>query len=768
MSAKDPDDLSDFSMVELFRLEVENQSVVFMENLLALEQNPTDASRLGALMRAAHSLKGAARMVDLDAAVVVANELEEVFVAAQAGSLVLLSEHVDVLLHGVDLLQRIAQTPNGKMETEKSGGADGVQQFIRDLDKVRAVEPFEAVKGIVESPQSEDTNVYRSLPSISQTEAAIVSPPNEVNDVPPKHQRFLRVTPENLNRLLALTGESLVESRRLVPFSKSLLRLKREHNELAQILDRIRESLSREKLNEQAEAQVAQARVQLVRCREDLSKRLLELEEFHKRSANLSHRLYDEALACRMRPFADGIQGFPRMVRDLARDLGKQARLEIQGPGTYVDRDILEKLEAPLTHLLRNAIDHAIELPEVRRAAGKPVEGTIRLEAQHSAGNLLIAVSDDGRGIDLADLRKTIVQKKLTAPEAAEQMSESEVLEFLLLPGFTTKQTVTEISGRGVGLDAVQAIVREVRGGIRIWTDLGSGTTFQMRLPLTLSIVRALLVEIGNEPYAFPLVHINRALKVARKDIAVVAGRQHFRFEDQQIGLIAADKIFGGAPGNHSSEQVSVVVIGNKANRYGVVTEKFLGERELVIKPLDPRLGKIKDISSGAILDDGSPVLIVDVEDLIRSVEKSIEAGTLGGVRSGTNEEMLKRPKRVLVVDDSLTVRELEKKLLQSRGYEVEIAVDGMDAWNAARTGHFDLAITDVDMPRMDGIEFVRLIKKDSNLKSLPVMIVSYKDRAEDRRRGLEAGADYYLAKASFHDEALLQAVVNLIGEAKE
>ena len=347
-------------------------------------------------------------------------------------------------------------------------------------------------------------------------------------------------------------------------------------------------------------------------------------------------------------------------------------------------------------------------------------------------------------------------------------MSESEVLEFLLLPGFTTKQTVTEISGRGVGLDAVQAIVREVRGGIRIWTDFGHGTTFQMRLPLTLSIVRALLVEIGNQPYAFPLVHINRALKVAKKDIEVVAGRQHFRFEDRQVGLIAANQIFGGTEDNHPGEQVSVVVIGNKANCYGVVTEKFLGERELVIKPLDPRLGKIKDISSGALLDDGSPVLIVDVEDLIRSVEKSIEAGTLAGVQNGIDGGALKKPKRVLVVDDSLTVRELEKKLLQTRGYEVEIAVDGMDAWNAARTGHFDLVITDVDMPRMDGIEFVTLIKKDSNLKSLPVMIVSYKDRAEDRRRGLEAGADYYLAKASFHDEALLQAVLNLIGEAKE
>jgi two-component system sensor histidine kinase and response regulator WspE len=289
-----------------------------------------------------------------------------------------------------------------------------------------------------------------------------------------------------------------------------------------------------------------------------------------------------------------------------------------------------------------------------------------------------------------------------------------------------------------------------------------------MQLPLTLSIVRALLVEIGNEAYAFPLVHINRVLKVAKKDIEVTAGRQHLRFEDRQIGLIAANQIFGGREDNHWGEQVSVVVIGNKTNCYGVVTEKFLGERELVIKPLDQRLGKIKDISSGALLDDGSPVLIIDVEDLIRSIEKSIDAGTLSGVQSGRGRENKKKPKRVLVVDDSLTVRELEKKLLQTRRYEVEIAVDGMDGWNAARSGHFDLVITDVDMPRMDGIELVTLIKKDSNLKSLPVMIVSYKDRAEDRRRGLDAGADYYLAKASFHDEALLQAVVNLIGEATE
>jgi two-component system sensor histidine kinase and response regulator WspE len=769
MSAKDPADLSDFSMAELFQLEAENQGAVLTENLLGLEQNPADPLRLATLMRAAHSLKGAARMVERDAAVTVAHQLEDVFVAAQEGSLVLLTEHIDVLLRGVDFLLRIAQAPDNQSETENSVRGDEVEEYLRDLALVRVVAPPGAEKAIFEVPRSEQANGIASMTILTaQAEERSDPPLRDRDDAKSQHQRFLRVTPENLNRLLALTGESLVESRRLVPFLKSLLRLKRRHYELAQTLDELRESLSREEFKERAKSQVTQARTQLAQCREDLSMRLLEAEEFHGHSANLSNRLYDEALACRMRPFADGIQGFPRMVRDLGRDLGKQVRLQIIGPETYVDRDLLEKLEAPLTHLLRNAIDHGIELPEVRRESGKSAEGTIQLEAQHSAGNLLITVSDDGRGVDLTDLRNTIIQKNLTTPEAAEQMTESEVLEFLLLPGFTMKQTVTKISGRGVGLDAVQEIVREVRGAIRVRTDFGRGTTFQMQLPLTLSIVRALLVEIGNEPYAFPLAHIQRALKVARKDIEVTAGRPHFRFEDRQIGLISANQIFGGTENNQLDPRVSVVVIGNRSDSYGVITEKFIGERELVIKPLDPRLGKIKDIGAGAILDDGSPVLIIDVEDLIRTVEKSIEAGTLGAVQSGVSGETQKKAKRVLVVDDSLTVRELEKKLLQTRGYEVEIAVDGMDGWNAARTGHYDLVITDIDMPRMDGIEFVTLIKKDSNLKSLPVMIVSYKDRAEDRRRGLDAGADYYLAKASFHDDALLQAVVNLIGEAAE
>jgi two-component system sensor histidine kinase and response regulator WspE len=754
-------------MIELFRLEVENQSVVFAENLLALEHDPADASRLETLMRVAHSLKGAALMVDCEVAGRVAHELENVFVAAQEGSLVLAPEHVDVLFRSMDLIQRIAQAPEDTSGSGESEHVEEAQQFLGELAKVWA-HPSEPANGSSKPRQPQEISVLDLPALIPEAEIAVNELLTDPDDGPQKHQRYLRVTPENLDRLLALTGESLVESRRLVPFGESLLRLKRQHNELAHLLDRILESLRQTKSSEPAEVQIGQVRAQLIWLREELSKRLLEFGEFHRRSTSLSHRLYGEALACRLRPFADGVRGFPRLVRDLARDLGKKARLEIVGPDTYVDRDILEKLESPLTHLLRNAIDHGIEQPEVRAQSGKPSEGVIRLEARESAGNLLITVADDGQGINLADLRIAVVQKKFTTAEAAGQMTDDELLEFLLLPGFTTRQTVTETSGRGVGLDAVQSIIKEIRGEIRIRTQLGHSTTFQMRLPLTLSIVRALVVEIGNEPYAFPLSHITRALKVASKDIQVTAGRQHFRFEDRQIGLIAADQIFGGAEDNSPGESLSVVVIGAEGNCYGMVTGNFIGERELVVKQLDPRLGKIKDISSGALLDDGSPVLIVDVGDLIRSVEKSIEAGTLDSVKSTAGEKIEKRRKRVLVVDDSLTIRELEKKLLQTRGYEVEIAVDGMDGWNAIRSGHFDLVITDIDMPRMDGIEVVTLVKRDLNLKSLPMMIVSYKDRPEDRRRGLEAGADYYLAKASFHETALLQAVVNLIGEATE
>ena len=430
-----------------------------------------------------------------------------------------------------------------------------------------------------------------------------------------------------------------------------------------------------------------------------------------------------------------------------------------------MDRDVLERLEAPLGHLLRNAVDHGIEPPEERIRAGKPREGVVRLEARHVAGLLIIFIEDDGRGVSLEELRTAVAAKKHTTAEIAKTLSEEELLNFLFLPGFSMRNEVTEISGRGVGLDVVQNMAKTLGGSGRLSTQPACGTRFQLQLPLTLSVMRFLLVEVAGEPYAIPLARLTRTLRVPRGEIATLEGREHVPFEGQRVGLVAASQIFGKNP-TATGEELSVVILGDRAKRFGVVVDRFLGERQLVVQPLDARLGKIKDINAGALMPDGSPVLILDVDDLMRSVELLVSEGQLDRVQTAEAVNEGRRRKRVLVVDDSLTVRELERKLIGNAGYEVEVSIDGMDGWNAVRTQPFDLVVTDIDMPRLDGIELVRLIKNDPRLKSMPVMIVSYKDRPEDHNRGLEAGADYYLTKGSFHDETLLNAVADLIGDS--
>lgn len=753
------DDFSDFSLLQLFRVEAENQAEVLTAGLLELERTPTAAEPLESCMRAAHSLKGAARIVDQNAGVRVAHAMEDCFVAAQRGELILTAAHVDALLNGTDLLLRIAQTPEAEMTQWEGAKQPEVDTLVARLafgarpttDAALTETSFSAPLRIAAPVRAPDPEARTPVSNAHGREPA---------------DRVLRITADNLNRLLALAGESLVESRWLKPFSGSLLRLKRAQDQLAHSLEHFRELLPEMAADERLQAAHADLHRQVIDCRRLTVERLVEVEMFERRSTHLAHRLYDEALAGRMRPLADSLHGFPRLVRDLARELGKEARLEIVGETTSVDRDVLEQLEAPLGHMLRNALDHGIESPADRQAAGKPREGRIRIEAHHTAGLLQIAVSDDGRGIDLDHLRGAIVTRALTTAETAAQLSETELLEFLFLPGFTMKETVTEISGRGVGLDVVHAMVKRVRGTVRITLQPGQGARFLLQLPLTLSVVRTLLVEIAGEPYAFPLAYIVRTLKVPRDKLELLEGRQHFPFEGRPIGLVTAHQVLGQGAGDPGSSEMPVIMIGGANGHFGLVVDRFLGERELVVQPLDPGLGKIKDILAAALMENGAPVLIVDVEDLTRSVEKLIASGRLSRVHDvlGTGETRARR-KRVLVVDDSLTVRELERKLLGHRGYDVDVAVDGMDGWNAVRSGDFNLVITDIDMPRLDGIELVALIKKDPRLKAIPVMIVSYKDREEDRRRGLEAGADYYLTKGSFHDETLLQAVVDLIGE---
>jgi two-component system sensor histidine kinase and response regulator WspE len=742
-------------MMELFRMEAEAQTAILSAGLVAVEGATAAPETIEPLMRAAHSLKGAARIVGLDGAVRVAHALENCFVAAQKGKSILGPEHVDILLRGVDMLVQISKSAEHDVERWQSSHAaeiDALVDALTGVTEIKAPEPAQPMQ----SPSRKESGLERAALEVASREG----------------ERVVRVSAESLTRLIGLAGEALVQTYRLRPLVDSLWRLEGRQTGLLECLQALEDRLSGQaKSLPAAERELlARARTEAVYGLQRLHETVESIDGFTRSSEDLSSRLNHEVLASRMRPLADGIHGFPRLVRDLARELGKQARLEVVGQATGVDRDILDRLEAPLNHLIRNALDHGIEFPENRRLAGKDPVGTIRLEARHRAGMLQILLSDDGCGIDLERLRTEVVDRGLTTSGIAQQLNESELLDFLFLPGFSTKRQVTEISGRGVGLDIVRNMVQAVRGSVRVTSRCGKGTRFTLQLPITVSVVRALLVEIGGEPYAFPLNRIDRLFMLDPKDVREIEGKSHTLLDEQPIGLVEATRVLQltAKRGHHPGELVPVVVASDHNHRFGVVVERILGERDLRVAPLDARLGKVPNISSSSVLENGWPVLIIDVEDLIRSIDNLISGRRLGKLTAESAERQVPTTKRVLVVDDSITVRELERQLLENHGYIVDTAVDGVDGWNAVRSVHYDLVVSDVDMPRMDGIQLVRHIKEDASLRAIPVVIVSYKDREEDRLKGLDAGANSYLTKSSFHDQTFLNTVADLIGDAEE
>jgi two-component system sensor histidine kinase and response regulator WspE len=765
------EDLSGFSMLELFRLEAESQTAVLSAGVLAIEELQRSPQTVESMMRAAHSLKGAARIVGLEPAVGVAHGLEDVFVAAGSGQLRVQPEHADLLLAAIDFLASIARAPDA-LDVDGPWPARAAE-LVADLASLLAHDgaatqagPAPGGGGATLIPEPAPPAPAAEPATVSAAAPLASAAPSPMTPAPDQADRVVRVSADSLTRLVGLAGESLVETRQLRPFVDSLLHVRSTEVDICDALSALEEKL---KAGDAALPPAITALLAGIRERADaglalLNRHVEDFEGFARRNEDLSNRLHTEVIASRMRPLADGIRGFPRLVRDLARTLGKQVRWEVRGEQTGVDRDILDKLEAPLSHLIRNALDHGIETAAERAAAGKPPLATVRLEARHRAGMLHITLADDGRGIDVEHLRARAVDRGLVARQVADQLGELELLEFLFLPGFSTKDQVTEISGRGVGLDVVQSMVKAVGGGVRVSTQPGRQTVFILQLPITMSVIRALLVEIGGEPYAFPLTRIDHILHCHHADIRTVEGRQYFNRDGASIGLVAAAQVLESATAA-PPDPMPVVVISDRGQQFGMIVDAFLGERDLEVRPLDPRLGKVPDINSASLLENGDPVLIVDVEDLVRSIDNVLMGRRLSRVEFERLADQARQRKRILVVDDSITVRELERQLLHARGFTVDVAVDGMDGWNAIRGTHYDLVVTDVDMPRMDGIGLVSLIKADAARRDIPVVIVSYKDREEDRLRGLDAGANRYLTKSSFHDETFVDTIIDLIGE---
>lgn len=776
-------DLSDYSMQELFALELEAQSAVLSQGLIDLEDSVYSEQKLEKLMRASHSIKGAARIIGWDELVSVAHKMEDCFVEAMKQQFLFPSSSIDVFLIAVDLMAAISNSKQGTIEENIKSTKLQFDELDEQLNQVQlAINQTENItqnkkKKTKLSRKKATKNTVKETKSKSQNSLDLYAPEPEPETEPESELRgsnhnnktdpvvkdkSLRINVDRLSSLMGLSSELLIETQRIRPFSNSMIQLRKRYGEISSILDKLREGLQGEKVSERNMALLLEAQSKLFECRNTLGDRIADLDEFDRKSGNLSTKVYNELVLTRMRPFSDCTQGLDRTVRDVARSLGKKVKLEIQGLETPVDREILEKIKFPLVHMVRNAIDHGVETPTTRKKLGKPVEGKVLIKVGHAGAGLNLSVEDDGQGVDIELLKKNILEKGLSSPELLAEMSLSELFEFMYLPNFSTRSKVTEISGRGVGMDVVRTMIQDLQGNILTRNQPGKGMKINIQIPLTRSVISAAIVEIGGELYAFPLSRVNRLVTVQAKNLETHEHKQSISVDGKHLDVVPAGMVLGLDPKFYNREELYIVIIGDESKQYGVIVEKFMGQKELSVQNLDPRLGKIQDVASAALSEQGKPILIIDMDDFIRSTELTIN----GKYEAYFELEPRYRQvaKKILFIDDSLTVRELVKNLLALYGYSVELAVDGVDGWNTLRRSRFDLVITDIDMPRMDGIELVERIKSDNRLGAIPVMIISYKDRNEDRNRGLHAGADYYFAKGSFQDELLIDAVKDLIG----
>ncbi len=725
-----PREAVDARLLGLFATEVDDKCQAMERVLLQLEQAPERLELIAPLMRAAHSIKGAARAVRNESAVSVAHALEDCLSAAQKRAIGLDEALIELALRGVDALRRLGSNDS---EAARSSATEVCSALLA------------AGRGALPS----------ATPSLAPVPTYIA-----VEDTDP----VLRVRASHVGRLIALAGTGMVENRRLRAFGERQQRLRRDLGEASRQLDELHHHLGAPGPHTAIGANLAMVRQQLSHSRLSINQWLDEFGAYQRESGDLTERLYHYASQTRLRPFADVADSYPRMVRELARQLGKRVHATLSGEQLAVDRDVLERLDAPLTHLLRNAIDHGIETPAARLRAGKSEDGSIHLAASYRTGMLAIEVSDDGAGIDYQRVREKLRSERGLDDASVAAMDEEALAETLFAAGFSTRDAVSEISGRGVGLDVVRQMIKQLDGSVRLQSTAGVGTRFSLLVPISRAVTRAVAVVVAGETYAFPLLRIERLVRANGDQIHRREGMQYLAHDGGNVGLVPlAEQLSLGAT-LARADGIDIVVIAQEGRRAGFVVDAVLGEFDLATRPLDARLGRVADLAALALMPDGAPVVLLDTEDLMRG---ALERERLHSRLAGTDDQDPQRRRRVLVVDDSISVRELVRQLLSARGYEVQVAVDGSDAWTRLREWTCDLVVTDVDMPRMDGIELTRSIKQDPRLRHLPVVIVSYRDRPEDRARGLDVHADAYLTKSDFQEHGFLDVVQSLIGDAE-
>jgi two-component system chemotaxis sensor kinase CheA len=480
------------------------------------------------------------------------------------------------------------------------------------------------------------------------------------------------------------------------------------------------------------------------------------MAQFNAGLGMLAEQIQDDIGSMRLVPFDSALGGFQRMVRDLARDTDKNIHLDVIGATVELDKTALDALKEPIMHLLRNAVDHGLETPAERERMGKSPTGRIVLAVEQRGKEITVRISDDGRGLDSFRIGRAAVQSGLLTTQEAAALTEDDIQNLIFYPGLTTNEKVTSLSGRGMGMDIVRTRVEGLRGRVSVQSTPGKGTTFSMVIPLSLTRLSCVLLRVGGQDFAVPSVAVLRMLRLPRDQIFTAEGREMVTINEQPMPLAPLGTLLGvGAPQAEAEITMMVLTVGERAAAFEV--DDLMGEQELVLKPLGMEIAEAPYVSGAALLGTGEVVIVLDPNDLIRG------AGGLNGriIPRELPEEIEpeERPLRVLVVDDSITTRTLEKHILESAGFKVQVAVDGLEAWGRLNEMPFDLVIADVEMPNMTGLELTQRIKTTPHTQHTPVILLTSLAKPEQREAGMMAGADAYLVKSRFDQVELLRTI---------
>ncbi len=753
------------------------------EGVITLEGDPKNRELIEQMLRDAHTLKGSSRMVGLLDISDVAHRLEDIMVKIRDGEMEFDPSMSDAFFEALDaivflkdnagtdvsgqldvpgLLERLSAVAAGS-----AAGVDAGQPAAAEPPAEPAAEPVPAKPAVPEpeaaSRPEQPVSAEEQAPGQKERASASQGPAEE--KLQTRTQQTVRIRTEQVDRLLNLVSEVVIAQIKAEQHARDLRIAQALATDVYQTWRRVRASLSVE-----AEAVLAGIDDDLRMIDElvnDLRQRMTHmLKEYSddvSRASTVVADLQEHSMAIRMLPVSTVFNAFPRAVRDLARQFKKDVELVMEGGDTELDKKVLEEINDPLIHIMRNAVDHGIEPVERRRELGKPEKGTIKLAARQEGDHIVIEISDDGAGIDPAAVKAAAIRKGYLTESEAKSMSDREATYLIFEAGFSTSPIITEISGRGVGMDVVREfIVDKLKGSLDVESEPGRGTTFRLTIPLTLAIIRALLVRVSGQVFAIPTSSIEETLRIDPAEVIKVEGREVIRRQRRTIPLVHLRDVLGlEASEDAEAGKLPVVTIGFSGHRMGFLVDAFVGEQQIVIKTLGSHLKHVDNVAGVTILGAGEVVPILNVPDLMANARRM--TGRAGG-RTAVKREKDQGPRRVLICEDSFTTRELERSIFEAAGYVVETATDGAAGLAKLREGlKVDAVVTDVQMPNMTGFELTRAIKGDETLKEIPVIIVTSLEREEEKAEGIEAGADAYITKSVFNQDTLLDTVERLI-----